>query len=387
MTSTSFCPDCEEEVAFLTEDPVCQVCGAHLEQSTATSDAASTQAETPMAIHDILASAATFSSRPSATEEMSALDVADDGSWALFADAAAAQAGSAAALDHSQESPSSQIALQEDGAAPRTIRDLFQNLFSQADALPHLNSRTPAASNIAVKQLTSRKVARGDRWLEQVHLEVCGIAGNIIVETAGFGCSESKLKPGTSLTLRLVAARPYRANRDFENPARLAQKAVLCERGGCTFSAKALNCQRAGAAAVIVAQTVNVWPYEMTDSTGQGDEVRIPTVMVKREHGAQLLSKLTDGNFDEEIGLEVKIVAGAKNVVCPICFEEIENAVCTQLPCLHVYHSECIEKWLGMRSTCPTCRYQLPTDDAAFNEEARRNRNRSRENAIDFWYS
>ncbi|KAF7084177.1 hypothetical protein CFC21_087856 [Triticum aestivum] len=33
------------------------------------------------------------------------------------------------------------------------------------------------------------------------------------------------------------------------------------------------------------------------------------------------------------------------------------------LPCKHYFHGDCILPWLAMRSTCPVCRYQLPTDD------------------------
>ena len=34
-----------------------------------------------------------------------------------------------------------------------------------------------------------------------------------------------------------------------------------------------------------------------------------------------------------------------------------------RLPCAHVYHDECLASWLVRRCTCPTCRWELPTDD------------------------
>lgn len=51
-----------------------------------------------------------------------------------------------------------------------------------------------------------------------------------------------------------------------------------------------------------------------------------------------------DDNDDEE----------EKN--CPICLEPFEegNTVKT-LPCWHMFHTQCIDKWLRMRNKCPVC--------------------------------
>ncbi|CAN7118331.1 uncharacterized protein LOC103860540 [Brassica rapa] len=49
---------------------------------------------------------------------------------------------------------------------------------------------------------------------------------------------------------------------------------------------------------------------------------------------------------------------------CAVCREEMSvgNEV-AELPCRHKYHGECIVPWLGIRNTCPVCRFELPSDE------------------------
>ncbi|KAJ8772182.1 hypothetical protein K2173_027359 [Erythroxylum novogranatense] len=57
----------------------------------------------------------------------------------------------------------------------------------------------------------------------------------------------------------------------------------------------------------------------------------------------------------------------SNNTLCAVCKDEINiGERAKQLPCTHRYHGECILPWLGIRNTCPVCRYELPTDDADY---------------------
>ncbi|CAN0527199.1 unnamed protein product, partial [Ectocarpus sp. 8 AP-2014] len=63
---------------------------------------------------------------------------------------------------------------------------------------------------------------------------------------------------------------------------------LLMDRGVCTFASKALRANAAGAAAAVVVQTHDVWPYVMEDSKGEaeaGGGLNIPVCMVSKEKG------------------------------------------------------------------------------------------------------
>lgn len=54
---------------------------------------------------------------------------------------------------------------------------------------------------------------------------------------------------------------------------------------------------------------------------------------------------------------------------CPVCKDEYqENDELIKLPCSHLFHNECILPWLKERNSCPTCRYELKTDDNDYEE-------------------
>lgn len=59
---------------------------------------------------------------------------------------------------------------------------------------------------------------------------------------------------------------------------------------------------------------------------------------------------------------------------CSVCLEDFEiGAEAKEMPCKHRFHVGCILPWLELHSSCPVCRYQLPSDESKLESRVSRN--------------
>lgn len=154
---------------------------------------------------------------------------------------------------------------------------------------------------------------------------------------------------------------------------------LVMERGKVSFAAKALLAQKSGAAALIVTQTYDVWPFVPKDSVGEIAEIQltIPILSMSKRDG-KLLTHMIQETDKAPPGSSVlkgclEGIARTSDL-CSICYEDMATGdEVYKLPCCHTFHVECLSSWIVSHNTCPLCRLAMPTkSEEIVDENSRR---------------
>ena len=67
--------------------------------------------------------------------------------------------------------------------------------------------------------------------------------------------------------------------------------------------------------------------------------------------------------LDEFQYKHLKKYSALKEDNCPICLQKYKNAdIIKEFPCKHIFHKNCIFKWLKQSNVCPICKHDLTED-------------------------
>uniref|UniRef100_A0A1B0FCG1 RING-type domain-containing protein n=1 Tax=Glossina morsitans morsitans TaxID=37546 RepID=A0A1B0FCG1_GLOMM len=99
------------------------------------------------------------------------------------------------------------------------------------------------------------------------------------------------------------------------------------------------------------AQTLDIDDYESGSSENNAFQECLNWA---RRHWRSLqIKKLSSYQYNPEI-------PRSNQTLCSVCLENFElNQTVRKLGCSHEFHSQCVDKWLKSKATCPLCRAPL----------------------------
>eukprot|EP01018_Ginkgo_biloba_P027887 Gb_40322 [translate_table: standard] len=87
----------------------------------------------------------------------------------------------------------------------------------------------------------------------------------------------------------------------------------------------------------------------------------------------EVVAKLPIIDVTEEVLAQI-----GKGTECAVCREQLLiGDKMQEVPCKHLFHPDCLKPWLDEHNSCPTCRYELKTDDHEY--ESRKEREKEAE--------
>ncbi|XP_051129315.1 uncharacterized protein LOC127250199 [Andrographis paniculata] len=96
--------------------------------------------------------------------------------------------------------------------------------------------------------------------------------------------------------------------------------------------------------------------------TDEGSDVERVQLQSAEEAEAQMVPA---AEASIELSLKKVVVADDSEETCSICLEVMRGSECEamKMSCSHVFHGDCIRKWLRTSHYCPVCRFELPPEN------------------------
>ncbi|KAK7241592.1 protein polyubiquitination [Aureococcus anophagefferens] len=91
-------------------------------------------------------------------------------------------------------------------------------------------------------------------------------------------------------------------------------------------------------------------------------ELWVSYVSLRRRLAAYKRYRALTANMDERFPSATDEELDACGRICIICRDGMDEG--KKLPCGHIFHFGCLRLWLQQQQSCPTCRMDIPVDDA-----------------------
>ncbi|KAG0490011.1 hypothetical protein HPP92_006874 [Vanilla planifolia] len=116
--------------------------------------------------------------------------------------------------------------------------------------------------------------------------------------------------------------------------------------------------------------------YAVTDQEGASEEdiCRLPKFKFRRTEDSEKSGEtaVSHGGIMTEYGdHHNEVILSSDDAECCICLSAYDDGVeIRQLPCVHHFHSACVDKWLHINASCPLCKYNIIKSSNNSREEA-----------------
>ena len=100
---------------------------------------------------------------------------------------------------------------------------------------------------------------------------------------------------------------------------------------------------------------INIGNYGNNDIATENNEEYMNENELFKEKKKQFILELDEFQFKH-----LKKYSALKEEKCPICLQKYKGAdMIKEFPCKHIFHKECIFKWLNKSNVCPLCKYDI----------------------------